>query len=102
MEYEDFLANFDEVEMCHLCPEKMLGVKETMLLDVQSWHGKWVEGISAGGCRNFLSSFITNPQYKITLKDVDEDDDDNLCTLMVSLMQKRRRELKDEGKTDLS
>ena len=38
----------------------------------------------------------------VTLNDVDEDDDDNLCTLMVSLMQKRRRMLKDEGKDNLS
>ena len=56
MEYEDFLTNFDEVEMCHLCPEKMLGVREKSFLDVQSWHGKWVEGVSAGGCRFSLDN----------------------------------------------
>ena len=43
-----------------------------------------------------------NPQYVINLKDVDEEDEDDLCTLMVSLMQKGRRALKDEGERDLS
>ena len=52
MEYEDFLNNFNEVEMCHLCPEKMLKIKEKVFLDVKNWHGKWVEGVSAGGCRS--------------------------------------------------
>ena len=52
--------------------------------------------------RNFLSTFVKNPQYAVTLRDVDEDDGDDLCTLMVSLMQKGRRSLKDEGENDLS
>ena len=38
----------------------------------------------------------------INLKDVDEKDQDNRCTLMVSLMQKGRRALRDEGKLDLT
>jgi len=102
MEYEDFLRYFNELEMCHLCPEKMLRVQEHVFLDVKNWHGKWEEGVSAGGCRNFLSTFISNPQYSVTLKDVDDEDEEELCTLMVSLMQKGRRSLKDEGKEDLS
>jgi len=52
--------------------------------------------------RNFLSTFVKNPQYAINLKDVDEEDEDDLCSLMVSLMQKGRRALKDEGERDLS
>ena len=61
MEFEDFLRNFNELEMCHLCPEKMLGVQDKVSLDVKKWHGKWVEGVSAGGCRSdfiISSSFI--------------------------------------------
>ena len=47
--------------------------------------------------RNFLETFITNPQYIVTLEDSDDDDDDDLCTLIVSLMQKGRRALKLKG-----
>jgi len=69
---------------------------------VASWHGSWVGGETSGGCRNFLETFIHNPQFlvswddlikpvghgpQVTLEDVDEDDEEPLCTLIVSLMQ---------------
>ena len=61
-------------------------------------------GETSGGCRNFLETFIHNPQFlvsvepggssghppQVTLEDVDEEDDEPLCTLIVSLMQVRR------------
>lgn len=64
--------------------------------------GSWVGGETSGGCRNFLETFIHNPQFlvswddlikpvghgpQVTLEDVDEDDEEPLCTLIVSLMQ---------------
>ncbi|GIY53238.1 calpain-B [Caerostris extrusa] len=36
-------------------------------------------------------TFWMNPQFRIILEDVDEDDDDDLCTVIVGLMQKNRR-----------
>ncbi|KAF2359806.1 Peptidase C2 calpain large subunit domain III [Trinorchestia longiramus] len=36
-------------------------------------------------------SFWHNPQYRITLTEVDDDDMDNKCTVIVALMQKNRR-----------
>ena len=47
--------------------------------------------------RNYLDSFVHNPQFFVTLCTPDEDDEDDLCTLIVSLMQKGRRQLKHEG-----
>lgn len=38
-------------------------------------------GVTAGGCRNYLESFWRNPQYMVTLKDPDEGDDENKCTV---------------------
>lgn len=36
-------------------------------------------------------SFWHNPQYRITLTEVDDDDQDNKCTVIIALMQKNRR-----------
>lgn len=64
---------------------------------VQTFEGSWIAGSTAGGCRNYLQTFAMNPQYRVTVVDPDEDDDDRLCTVIVSLMQKGRRALRDEG-----
>ena len=54
-------------------------------------------GSSAGGCRNYIESFADNPQFLISLEDPDESDDENKCTMIVNLMQKGRRAMRDEG-----
>ena len=46
--------------------------------------------------RTYLEKFALNPQYVVTLYDPFEDDD-NQCTLIVSLMQKRSRTSKNGG-----
>ena len=43
--------------------------------------------------RNHIDTFEQNPQYFVTLTDPDELDEDDLCTLIVSLTQKRSRQL---------
>ena len=52
----------------------------------QTFHGSWIEGVSAGGCPNYKETFPTNPQFKITLKDFDDEDDK--CTVIVALLRK--------------
>ena len=47
--------------------------------------------------RTYLETFALNPQYVITVHNPDDEDDDNLCTLIVSLMQKRSRSSKNDG-----
>lgn len=42
-------------------------------------------------------TFYHNPQYRITLTDVDDDDDLKKCTMIVALMQKNRRALRKLG-----
>ena len=49
-----------------------------------------------------LDTFWTNPQYRVEVTDVDDDDDENLGTLIVALMQKNRRKLKKEGQDVLT
>lgn len=45
----------------------------------------------------FLETFWHNPQYRITLVEPDDNDDDGKCTLIVALMQKNRRAQRNMG-----
>ena len=40
-------------------------------------------------------TFWTNPQFKLQLEDADDDDD--VCSVVIALMQKNRRKLRKEG-----
>lgn len=46
---------------------------------------------------NLLDSFAHNPQYRVQLTDADPNDDDDLCTVIIAVMQKYRREQKHLG-----
>ena len=59
----------------------------------EHFNGSWIEGTTAGGCRNFIETFASNPQFVINLQDSD-DDQDGLCTLVIALMQKGSRKNK--------
>ena len=110
--FQDWKANFTRLEICNLTPEPLddgqirNGVngngKCRKHWEAVFFEGSWVNGVSAGGCRNNLSSFSQNPQYIITLKDHDEDDDDDLCTLIVALMQKNHRAKRKMGLDSLT
>ncbi|GLH13439.1 hypothetical protein R5R35_002953 [Gryllus longicercus] len=94
MSYKDFEEHFHRLEICNLNPDSL--TEEILGSDKRKWEmsmfeGEWVRGVTAGGCRNFLETFWHNPQYRITLNDPDEDDEDNKCTVIVALMQKNRR-----------
>lgn len=80
MSFTDFLRHFDQLEMCHVPLHDSW--------NVQTWHGEWRRGVSAGGSRNHLATFVQNNQYFVTLQDPGDDD---LPTMIVSLIQKRRR-----------
>ncbi|EEB19689.1 Calpain B, putative [Pediculus humanus corporis] len=97
--FKDFMHYFDRLEICNLNPdslteEEQIGKKKW---DVSVFEGEWVRGVTAGGCRNHLQTFHHNPQYRITLTDADEDDEENKCTLIVALMQKNRRSQRNMG-----
>ncbi|XP_038217049.1 calpain-B isoform X5 [Zerene cesonia] len=101
MSFKDFCQHFDRVEICNLNPDS-LDPEEcpegcTKKWEMSVFEGEWVRGVTAGGCRNYLESFWKNPQYTVTLKDVDEGDDENKCTIIVALMQKNRRSQRHQG-----
>ncbi|CAH0757220.1 unnamed protein product, partial [Diatraea saccharalis] len=106
MSFKDFTQHFDRVEICNLSPDS-LDPEEcpegcTKKWEMSVFEGEWVRGVTAGGCGNYLETFWTNPQYTVTLTDVDEGDDDNKCTIIIALMQKNRRSQRHQGLEDLS
>jgi len=44
-----------------------------------------------------LETFWTNPQYRVTVTDPDDNDEENMGTLLIALMQKERRKKRMEG-----
>ncbi|KAI6244122.1 Calpain family cysteine protease [Aphelenchoides fujianensis] len=108
MSFDDFMRNFEKLEVCNLGPDvqeevfEMTGVKSNQnTWAVNSHDGSWRAGSTAGGCRNYLRSFANNPQFRIKLTDRDPNDDDDLCVI-VAVMQKYRREQKKTGVENLA
>ena len=91
MSLRDFLRYFDTLEICNLAPDCLSATGQKKNWEMSTFEGKWTEGISAGGCRNFLETFHRNPQYVMTLEKADDDDDNGTCTVVVALMQKNSR-----------
>nr|CDS34356.1 calpain A [Hymenolepis microstoma] len=102
--YDDFVREFEKVEMCALGPQSLTmdDSRKKVAFEMTVEHGSWTPGVNAGGCRNFLDTFWTNPQYKVTVEDADDDDDENLGTLIIGLMQKDRRKMRKEGAEPLT
>jgi len=48
------------------------------------------------------ATFWTNPQYTVSISGTDADDDSGCGSVVIALMQKHRRRLRREGKTDLT
>lgn len=46
--------------------------------------------------KRYSDTFWTNPQFRVGVEDADDDDDD-MGTLIVGLMQKNRRKMRREG-----
>nr|XP_043905693.1 calpain-3b isoform X1 [Solea senegalensis] len=98
MSFDEFKRNFTKLEMCNLTPDALQG-DERHSWTVSVNEGRWVRGSSAGGCRNFPSTFWTNPQYRMQLYEEDDEPEDGKvgCTVVVALMQKGRRKQRFQG-----
>ncbi|CAF0817426.1 unnamed protein product [Brachionus calyciflorus] len=85
----EFIKNFDELDIVHVdfnafsddtnSESKVNWINKQMI-------GSWKKGLNAGGCGNDrIEDFWKNPQYLITLKL--ENNQDDLVSIIVSLMQ---------------
>jgi calpain, invertebrate len=100
MSYKDFVSNFDRLEICYLGPDSL--VKDEELKGTRKWEscsfdGAWHRRINAGGCRNYKSTFWTNPQYRVKVAGADSDDEDGNGSITIGLMQKQRRQMLKQG-----
>jgi len=89
--FKDFMREFSKLEICHLGPEYSDGGSAKKRWEMTPQNGSWRRRVNAGGCRNFLDTFWTNPQYRIEIVDPDEEDDENAGTLIVGLLQEEAR-----------
>lgn len=101
MSYADFAKEFEKLEICYLGPDSL--AERERKAGKKKWEGilfegSWRKRVNAGGCRNYIASFWTNPQYRMSISDADVNYADGKGTILVGLMQKERRRLKKEGK----
>ncbi|KAK2189008.1 hypothetical protein NP493_110g00003 [Ridgeia piscesae] len=103
MPFSAWVDNFNTLEMCHLNTDLVHGGKGKHTWDVACYHGEWVKGVNAGGCGAppDEAAFFTNPQYFVRLEaEADNGDGDDMCALVVSLMQKYARAKRTRRKVD--
>ncbi|XP_016856755.1 calpain-8 isoform X2 [Homo sapiens] len=105
MSLSDFVRQFSRLEICNLSPDS-LSSEEVHKWNLVLFNGHWTRGSTAGGCQNYPATYWTNPQFKIRLDEVDEDQEESIgepcCTVLLGLMQKNRRWRKRIGQGMLS
>uniref|UniRef100_A0A915PM08 Calpain catalytic domain-containing protein n=1 Tax=Setaria digitata TaxID=48799 RepID=A0A915PM08_9BILA len=111
MSFDDFMRYFNKMEICNLGPDVMDEVREMTGVSMEDvgyrrWNtrchlGAWI-GDTAGGCRNYLDTFANNCQFAMTLSNPNPEDEDGLCTVIIAVLQKNRREMKSRGVDNLA
>ncbi|KAL4237592.1 hypothetical protein ACF0H5_002306 [Mactra antiquata] len=94
MDFNDFLKNFDTVDICNLTPDSPIDMPRQW--HTTEFHGRWLKGFSAGGRPILRDTHWCSPQYRVILRDTDEDDE-KMCSFIIQLMQKDRRKMKNKG-----
>lgn len=99
MNFSDFMSNFDVVQIVHINLDCYIDNAlneddyEENKWNCTYYHSIWsTEHDTAGGCGKINKrSFWKNPQFLISLKDPDLNDDDDEASLLIALMQKDTR-----------
>jgi len=100
MSFQDFTKNFMKLEICNLGADALTeeeANKNKKRWEMSAHEGNWIKKVNAGGCRNYMETFWTNPQYRFQVIDPDDDDDENAGTVLLALMQRERRKKRKEG-----
>ncbi|KAJ9599047.1 hypothetical protein L9F63_010504, partial [Diploptera punctata] len=109
MSFKDFMKRFSRLEICNLGPDSLSADdvhRSKISWQTSFFDGEWVPGVTADWIQNnsfsIFKSFWLNPQYRITLKDPDEEDEEDKCSIIVALMQKNRRIQRTKGMDSLT
>ncbi|XP_045702592.1 calpain-12 isoform X2 [Phyllostomus hastatus] len=118
MELQDFLQQFNTVQICSLSPEVLGPSPAGGGWHIHIFQGRWVRGFNSGGGQPAAETFWTNPQFRLTLLEPDEEEQDDegpwgrwgstrggrvpKCTVLLSLIQRNRRSLWAQGLTYLT
>uniref|UniRef100_A0A0R3TWA8 Calpain catalytic domain-containing protein n=1 Tax=Rodentolepis nana TaxID=102285 RepID=A0A0R3TWA8_RODNA len=109
MSMEDFLANFDYLDICHspsnehtisgsntlsLTNHTSGGSESKVTRALPSFFGRWVRGVTAGGRPFVRASHWANPQYVVRIPTPDMGDPEGLAALVVALLQADSRPLR--------
>ncbi len=105
--YTDFCREFEEVSICTLGPDFNHDGSVDEARSVKVIFSEWSPALgTAGGCRNDLGRFATNPQFLLTVFEADDHEDrredsnhnlqDPKCEVIVSLAQEHRRSHRDK------
>ncbi|XP_007894823.1 calpain-1 catalytic subunit-like [Callorhinchus milii] len=96
MKFDDFCEKFANVTVLTLGPD-FDGDGGADSGSLQEVKGQWQSGINAGGCRNNMAMYTCNPQYPISITEMDvlsgseEDHADGACSVLICLIQNYRR-----------
>lgn len=110
--FDDFFTNFHQLHICHRGPASLGTTEKDAIVPTwnnlfrddkltwkeESFHGEWMPGLNAGGSgQPNKEKYWTNPQYLVRLNFIDDDDEENLCTMIIALMQKDTRQRRIRG-----
>ena len=101
MSYEDWIANFDQIQICNLSPDTLKVVRGTQgtKWNCLQYDGELVPGRTAGGCgQPDKQKFWINPQYLVHLDQPDTNSND--CVLIIAFMQKYTRQKRMQNRGD--
>ncbi|XP_044252823.1 calpain-A-like isoform X2 [Tribolium madens] len=91
MDVTDFQKCFTFVEICHQNP-CLFPQNAEPNWRFYMFEDMWFPFVTAGGGLTDKETFANNPQYSI----ITVEEGDNLCWIIIALMQKERRELKEK------
>ncbi|XP_065144726.1 calpain-1 catalytic subunit [Paramisgurnus dabryanus] len=87
MSMKDYTRIFDNMDICCPCPDFL--EKSSQCQWTSKYHqGRWVTGSTAGGYMNYKDTFCTNPQFWLTVGEMDKTSEDGHNNVLVSLIQK--------------
>ncbi|XP_059080001.1 calpain clp-1-like [Tigriopus californicus] len=96
--FSDFCHEFEEVSICTLGPDFDHDGEVDKLISSTTVFGEWIKGQSAGGSRNNLERFATNPQFRLDILEAEKpleegsrSENSRYSQLIISLSQEHQR-----------